>query len=170
MIAGDSHTVGQYVLLDVFIPAARDLIADVLTQGFERLIYGDGPRTSRRPAIGRPSGPSGFVNYSRYSAGNRVAAPPKDFGPTQMTPQSKATHRFDEIVLETRHEAQDVLASMQSMIGTYDACTVADLYDMLGENRTGYTDERWGWTNLEGAYASRVHGGYKINLPPAIEI
>src|SRR5690242_18821613 len=58
-IGGDARTVGGYVVLEVLVPAARDMIADAFTQGIERMIYGEVRSASRRPGM-RPSGQNGY--------------------------------------------------------------------------------------------------------------
>ena len=59
-VTGDSRTVGQYILFDILLPAAKDTIADVVTQGIERTLWGEARSTSRRN--GSRPGP-GHTNY-----------------------------------------------------------------------------------------------------------
>lgn len=85
-----------------------------------------------------------------------------------MSRRARETHDFDEILLETRAEAEEVLAKLGDMINRYDSVSLSDLYQLVGLTPT-YTDEKWGWTNLEEASYSRVRNGgqpvYLLNLP-----
>jgi hypothetical protein len=168
LIAGNSQTVSQYVLLDVLLPAAKDMITDAITGGVERLVYGEGRVTSRRGGVTSRPAAGGYISYNNRYTGNRVGGPPQDSRPA-MSQQARTLHNFDEIVLESRYEAEDVITKLRDTIARYEATTVADLYDMVGEARN-YTDEKWGWKDLTDASASRVHGGYVLNLPRPIPI
>ena len=53
-VAGDVRTAIQYVIFDVLLPAAKDMVVEAGSQGIEKLIFGD----SRRRGSTRPqSGP-----------------------------------------------------------------------------------------------------------------
>lgn len=162
-VAGDSATVGQYLLTEVLLPAARDMITDAISQGAERLIYGEARPTSRR--FGTPGGAYavGQTNYSRYgSIKPRATAAPDPRPP--MSRQARARHDFNEIVLDTRREAEDVLASMYDALERYDSVSVSDLYDMVGETPS-FADEKWGWVNLHGSSVRNTRYGYLLDLP-----
>lgn len=155
--ATDMKSVGGFVLLDVLLPAAKDMIADAVSQGIERMLFGEARSTSRRP--NKPySGSNGYVNYNRYSQGS----PP--FKPDRPTQKIRSSHSFDDIVLETRHEADEVLERLYDMLGRYNTASVADLYDLVGIQGS-YTDDKWGWTDLHGSRVTRIRHGYLIELP-----
>lgn len=157
-ISGDSSSVAQYVFLDVLLPAAKDMIADAVSQGVERMIFGEARSTSRRSGVGsRNHGPGGYVSYNRY-------AQKREEPSRGMSRQARATHTFDEIVLETRREAEEVLDRLFDMIEKYETATVSDLYELVGET-SSFADEKWGWVDLRGAKVSRVRNGYLIELP-----
>jgi hypothetical protein len=166
-VAGDSKTVGQYVFMDVFLPAAKDLVTDMVSQGFERLIFGGERTPTRRP------GASSYVSYNRFASSNTSSVrpgPPRDIQPTRsVRPPTRPADVIDDIVLESRHEAEEVLASMNDALIRYESVSVADLLDLVGEDRN-FTQEKWGWTSLEGAGVSRTRAGYLLNLPRPVEI
>ena len=81
-----------------------------------------------------------------------------------MSRRGRANFDFDEIILDKRVEAEEVIDQMFLLLEKYDMVTVADLYDLVGI-ASNYTDEKWGWTDLRGAGASRVSGGYLLELP-----
>jgi hypothetical protein len=81
-----------------------------------------------------------------------------------MSRTGRAKHDFDEVVLESRGEAEEVLSNLVDSIIDYGQATVADFYDLVGI-ATNFVDGKWGWTDLRNASVSRVRGGYLINLP-----
>jgi hypothetical protein len=81
-----------------------------------------------------------------------------------MSRQARARHDFDEIVLESRTEAEEVIDRLFDLVSRYESATVADLYELVGL-ASSHTDHKWGWTDLRGAGVSRVRGGYLLDLP-----
>lgn len=159
--SGDAHGVVSYIIVDVLLPAAKDTVADAVSQGFERLLFGEVRSTSRRTGA-RPSGSSGFVSYNRYSS----SSPARREEPRgrEISPRARATHDFDEIILATRSEAEEVVGRLFDVVARYEAATVADLYELLGLTAK-FTDDKWGWTDLRGAGVTRVRNGYLLDLP-----
>lgn len=162
-IGGDAKTALSYVVFAVLIPAAKDALAEAGAMGIEKLIYGDSTR--KRGGSG-PMSNLGHVAYNRMSG----AAPQRDRPASmpQMLPRrSRARHSFDEIVIPSRQEAEDVIDRLFDLISKYDSATVADLYELVGLAST-HTDNKWGWTDLRGASVGRVRGGgYLLDLPQA---
>ena len=159
-VSGDSKTVGQYVILDVMLPALKDMIADGMSQGVERMLFGDSRPVGRRPGS-RPmgsTGPSGHVSYNRFSSSTREE--PRN----RMSRQAKASHSFDEIVLSTRAEAEEVLNRLYDLIARYQVASVSDLYNLIDEP-ANFADEKWGWDDIEGSQVRRTSGGYLLDLP-----
>lgn len=158
-VAGDFRTAVRYVLFDVLLPAAKDTIVEAGSQGIEKLIFGD----NRRRGSTRPfSGPTGYVDYKRYSmgsVGSRLSGPERAISRT-----ARARHNFDEIVLDQRTEAEQVIDQLFDLVSKYGSATVADLYELVGLAST-HTDHKWGWEDLMGAGVSRVRGGYLLDLP-----
>lgn len=155
---GDAKSAGQYMIYEVLLPAAKDMIAEAGSQGIERLIFGETRRRRGGPSAPM-SGPTGHVSY------NRISSPSAQAPPRAISRRARAQHDFDEIVLQSRDEAERVLDRMFDLIGRYDSATVADLYELVGLNST-HTDQKWGWTDVRGASVSRVRsGGYLLDLP-----
>ena len=75
----------------------------------------------------------------------------------------------DDIILESRVEAEDVISRMKEIIETYGFVRVTDLYYLVGI--TGdYTDNKYGWTNIRDAEPVRVRDGYMLKLPKAVPL
>ncbi len=168
-IAGDQDSVMKYVMMDVLLPGARDMVADAVTQYVERMIFGEARSTSRRPGIRSAStGVPGYVSYNRYAAGASKATPeaPRAGG---LSVRDRATHNFESLVLETRPDAEEVIDRLFDLIAKYEQATVADLYELSGLT-SEFTDQNWGWTDIRGADVQRVRNGYLLRLPAPVSL
>ena len=154
---GDANSVWEYVLFDVLVPAAKDTVADAVSQGVERMIFGEARSSSRRTGS-RPGSSNGYVGYDRYSK------KPVREEPRSVSRQSRARHDFDEIILDTRVEAEEVIDRLFDLVSKYDAASVSDLYELVGIS-ANYTDKNWGWTDIRGAGVTRIRNGYLLDLP-----
>ena len=156
-IGGDAKTAVRYAMFDILLPAARDMVIDVTTQGLEKLIFGD----SRRRGGSQPpqAGPMGYVSYNRYQMGSRQTAPQRT-----LSRRARSQHDFDEVVLTSRVEAEEVIDKLFEVVSRYGTATVADLYELVGLP-SSHTDNKWGSTDIRGAGVSRVRGGYLLDLP-----
>lgn len=151
-ISEDISNVKSYVLMDVLVPAIKNAIVDIVTDGVN-MIFGTG--SGRKKTSG-----SNYVSYRDYSRetkrdDNRV---------------SSGRFAYDDILFPSRGEADAVLEQMDAIIEEYGYVTVADMYDMADLNAP-YTGNRYGWTSVRRAEIVRVRGGdYVIKLPRAMPI
>lgn len=159
-LADGEVSVADYVFGEVLIPALKDMMTDAVSQGFERMVYGESRSNNRRtrPTTGAFGSSPNQVNYTRYSSSNQR----KDERPTNR--RQRGSHEFDEIILGSRAEAQDVIGSLRDIIDKYDTVSVQDLYEMVGVD-FHHTDSKWGWTNLDDAIVRRISNGYLLDLP-----
>jgi hypothetical protein len=154
----DTKSVGSYIFHDVLIPAAKAMISDMVGGGIEMLLFGE-----KRGRNTRREGNRSFTSYGSYYKSNDRDTRDKDRG-RDISRTGRAKHDFDEIVLETRGEAEQVLSHLVDLTIDYKQATVADFYQMVGVTEN-FTDNKYGWTDLRNASVSRVRGGYLINLP-----
>jgi hypothetical protein len=150
----NSQNVGQYVLLEVLIPAAKNMLSDAISQGIEKLLFGDS----------RPRGSTG--SRPGYTSYNKMARSPGSPGSPirEINRRDRANHDFDDIVLSTRGEAEEVLDRLRDLVDEYEIATVADLYDLVGIS-SSFTDNKWGWYDLKHASVRNIRGGYLVVLP-----
>lgn len=161
-IGGDSRSVLQYVIMDVLVPQAKDMITEAASQGFERLIYGESRPNRRfgtRPGSSSPSP----TNYTRYAV--RGNNPIGRLGREDRPPTARIrTQEIDDILLATRVEADTVMDRLYDLLKEYETVSVADLRSLVGWT-SNHVDLKWGWTDLHGSSVQRVRDGYLLNLP-----
>ncbi|GHU53686.1 hypothetical protein AGMMS49975_12430 [Clostridia bacterium] len=151
-IAEDLHDIKSYILKDVIAPAVKKAVWDVVTNGADMLIYGETNHTKK----------SSNVSYRNYYDKSDTR---RDY----HAPVVKTGFSFDDIILDTRGEAEGVLERMDELISAYGIVSVADLYDLVGV--TGdYTYNKYGWTDIHSASVMRVRDGYMLKLPKALPI
>ena len=154
-VSEDAHNVKSYILMDVLIPSFKKAISDIVTNGIDMILYGETRRDKKR-------GPSERVSYNRmYDRENerrdRYAVPARN------------SYSYDDILLDSRPEAEAVLARMDEAIAEYGTVSVADMYDLVGITGA-YTDHKYGWTDIRSAVVTRVRDGYIIKMPRALPL
>lgn len=162
-IAGDATSVGEHVLWNLLLPAAKDALSDMGSTFIDMMIYGE-----KRNRFNPNSGPvGGFgstsrINYGSISTGSRVVSPVNQSPIVEPTRQ-----RFspNEIIVRSRAEADGIISRMFEILEKYNAVTVSNLYSLVGVS-SEYTDTKWGWTNLDDADTKRVRDGVLLVLPP----
>lgn len=162
-VQGDAHSVWSYVTFDVMLPAAKDMVADAVSQGVERMIFGES-RSSNRRSGGR-NRDAGHVNYNKMSQ-----RPDRRDEPRAISTRSRATHNFDEIEISSRAEAEEVIDRLFELIDRYELVTVAELYQMVNL-APEFTDEKYGWEDMRGARVERARNGYyQLRLPRPVAL
>jgi hypothetical protein len=161
-IADDPRAMMDYVIMDVIIPGARDILFDSVEAGFQRLIYGEGPRRRGRPAPGPYNDRAPHIDYAGISRG--PARQPQQQR-SILSRGARARGTFDELVIQSRPEAEEVIDRMFDILSQYGQVSVAHLYELTGV-QSSHTDIKWGWTQLRGAKPRPLRqGGYILDLP-----
>lgn len=158
-IGEDSHTIFGYIIHDVLIPAAKDTLYDMVKGSLEMSLFGEKKGSRTRRDNGRS-----YVSYDRMSSSSsrRDDRDRRDF-----SNRNRAHHNFDDIIIASRGEAEEVLSNLVDLIIDYNQATVADLYELVGMT-ANYTDRNYGWTDLSSSSVSRARDGYLLNLPKPI--
>lgn len=150
-IPEDVESVKSYIFSDLLIPSVKDL----LSSAFNALIYGKsgGGRQNNRSSINAP-----YVSYRNYSDGNKLS---RDIRRECLV--------IDDIILESRGDAEEVLDRLGEIIQQYGVARVTDLYDMIGES-CDYTLNKYGWTSIKRARIVSTPDGYLIDMPRPMAI
>lgn len=153
-IAEDAENVKSYIFMDVLVPAIKKAISDIVTDGIDMILYGE--------SRGRKSKSSNKVSYSRYYDDQRGGRDRENY-------RARSRFDYDDIVFDSRGEAEAVREQMVELIDQYGVVTVADMYDMA-DLTSPYTSNKYGWTNIRSAEAVRVRDGYILKLPKAMPL
>lgn len=162
IISDDAKNIKQYVFGEVLIPALKKAISDVVTNGIDILLYGE---SRGRNGNGRST--ADRVSYRSYYDGNNNGGGYNSSN--RLTPPRNTNYSYDDIILNSRGEAEDVLLRMDELMEQYGLVRVADLYDLVGITGN-YTDNKYGWTNIRNAEIIRIRDGYMIKMPRAVPI
>lgn len=161
----DLPNVKSYILHDVIVPSIKKTIYEMITGGASMSLFG-----STRTNNMRRDGKSSYVAYNS-SLYNR-SGPQSDRDRSSrrdLSGRNRANHNFDDVVLETRGEAEEVLGALVELVDVYNIASIADLYALV-DIKPNFTDEKYGWDNLSSASVTRVKDGYILNLPRTIVI
>ena len=154
-ISEDAANVKSYILTDVLVPAIKKLVVDIVKDGVEMIMYGNNGRRSESR--------SSYVSYRSYSDRDR------DRRDDRSSYRTRSAYEHEDIILESRGEAEEVLTRMDELVATYGFVSIADMYDLVGKT-CNYTDNKYGWTNIRNAEPVRVRDGYMLKLPKALPI
>ena len=153
-VSEDAANVKSYILMDVLIPSVKKAISDIVTNGIDMILYGGSGQTKKLSLSSKNS----YRNFYE-----------RDDERYRESRKAKIGYSYDEIVLETRGEAEEVLTRMDELIETYGMVSVADLYDLVGIT-CNYTDNKYGWTSVRNAEPVRTRDGYVLKLSRPIPI
>lgn len=150
-ISEDIDNVKSYIIADVLVPSIKDALYDVVTTSVKMMLFGDKGKPSSKTSGSK-------VSYRSYYDNDRK----RD---TSYNNSSRNGFEYDDIIFETRNDAEAVLNGMFDILERYEIVTVADLYDLANITNKNYMINKYGWTNLSNAEPIRVRDGYAIKLP-----
>lgn len=147
----DVEDVKSYIFEDIVVPAVKDIILDAVKAvlGVNGSSRGKGSTASK-------------VSYRKYYDDRER----RDYSGVTRT---RSGYEYDDVIIENRGEAEDVLSRMDELVSTYGLVSVADFYDLVGISGN-YTDNKYGWTDIRSASVVRVRDGYMIKLPKALPL
>ena len=120
-ISEDAGNIKSYVVLDVLVPAIKKAIADIVTGGIDMLFYDGGKGNSRNRSGSK-------VSYRSYYDDRRDYRDDRD---DRDRYNSGRRFDYDDIIFETRVDAERVREQMNDAIKRYGFVTIADMYDMM---------------------------------------
>ena len=151
-VPGNFSIIKSDILSNIIVPSLKKAVSDIVKVGIDMILY-DGKQTQ-----------SSKVSYRNYydRDNDRVRA-------------GSSINRFnnldyDDILFETRGDAETVLDAMNDIISQYGIVTISDLYDLACVPNDNFALNRYGWSSISGACAIRVRDGYILKLPRAIPI
>ena len=147
-ISEDVSNVKNYIIMDVIVPAVKKAIYDLVVGTLDISLYGGRGSNSKRPTADK-------ISYDYNGVSRRDN---RSFNSTK----TNSGYSYDDIILDTRGEAEAVLMRLDEIMEEYPFVRVADLYDLVGITGN-YTDNNYGWTNIRNAEVVRVRDGYTVS-------
>ena len=148
-VTEDISSVKDYILYEVLLPAAKKTLSEIVSNGIDMLLYGETKSKSKSRGS--------KVSYSKYYDDRE-----DDY--RRSSRRRAVGYDYEDVILESRREAEEVLNRMEDLIDSYGVVSVADLYDLVGISGK-YTDNKYGWTNLRDADIERTRDGYLLVFP-----
>lgn len=157
-ISEDAGQVKSYVIMDVLVPAIKKAISDIVTDGVDMILYGE-----KSGKGSRAGGGTTRVSYRNYYDDRKGDS-------RDRYRDLRERFDYDDLVFESRSQAEQVRDEMFNMIDRYGMVTVADMYDAAGLVAP-FTSNKYGWTSLRTSEIVRTRSGdYMIKLPKAMPI
>jgi hypothetical protein len=164
---GDAKSAALYVRDEVFLPALRNLVTDAISNGMDRLIYGESMHKRRRSST-----PETRIQYNNPRYSNPIYTDPRERERSYSTPDSRPADRWrrktrnmDNVRVHSREEAESICEELIGWVEQYRVVTLVELNDLLGLP-SSYVDAKWGWTDLRNMEYRQVREGYLISFPP----
>lgn len=163
-VAEDAKTVKGYLLSEVILPALENLFLDTLHQGIDAFFN----KSNRYTGRGGKSRPYRSASYDRYYEGR---------GARNRAEVGGRTKGIEEVIFNTRQDAQIVREKMLALLEQDQAISIDDYYEIVTDvtgltvNGDNYLDAKYGWMDLTGSSVSMARGGgYVINLPDPVNV
>lgn len=162
-LSEDVSNIKSFVISEVLVPAAKKVISDtiggisdIIKDSINVCLYGEAEARKKRQA-------GGGTRFSYEKCFDK-----SDSRPVIGINRGK---RYDDVVISTRAEAEDVLSTLEEYISKYEFVSIANLNELLGISGD-YTDRNYGWTDIRNASVVRVRDeygyGYILKLPRAL--
>lgn len=160
---GDLTEVKGYLLWDVFIPAVKDTIVELIKNGAEALFYG---RSSPKYDHVKRSGGRSYVPYHQYSSydPSKHGKKPAYNGYNGYSQRRRSVYDFADVSFASRADAEKVLNRLVELTYEYGCVSVAEYRELSGLP-SNYTDNRYGWGALNGVPITLGKNGYYIEFP-----
>lgn len=151
----DVESVKDYIIMDVVVPSIKKAISDTV----DTVLFGE---TRSAPS---KSGAASKVSYrSFYDKKN------DDRHERYSGSRMRSGYDYEDIIFDSRGEAEQVLMLMDEIVSEYSMVRVADLYDLVGIS-SSFTDNNYGWTNIKNASVNRTRdGGYILKMPKVLPL
>lgn len=155
-VESDAHSISEHVQNEIIIPTIKDTIVNVVQRSIEIFMYGGSVSPRKNNRFGKSL--ISKVSYEDYYD-NRIRQ-------NKVRSRAAQGYDYDDIILESRGDAQLVLDQLDDLIERYGVVSVADLCETV-DIPHNFTAQKFGWNNIRNARIQNVHGGWLIKMPKA---
>ena len=152
------ETAKERAFNEIVVPGVKSLLFDTVTDILDSMLFGGtegGHRSSqRRSETRRRNDRTSYSDYydRRSNNGHRAYE------------NEGRSYEPDDVILNTRADAREVLEELDFIIRKYGQASVADLYDLVGITGV-WTDNQYGWTSLRSATIRPIRDGFMRIMP-----
>lgn len=150
-VSDDVENVKSYIFEDIIVPAIKDILLDTV-----KTLLGVNGRTGKNTTASK-------VSYRSYYDKENDR---RDYSARKV----RTGYDYDNIVFESRGDAEAVLDAMNDIITQFGVVSIGDLYDLADMSVDNYTLNKYGWTDIRSATVNRVRDGYMLKLPKALPL
>lgn len=144
---------------EIIVPGFKSLIFDSATEILDVLLFGGSGEGYKRSNNGRSHSKKGDrVSYSGYYDDK-----------SRRVERGARTYEPDDVIVDTRAEAKEVLDEVDRLIHQYGQASVADFYDTVGITAS-FTDYQYGWVSIRDASIKPIRDGFMILMPRTVEL
>jgi hypothetical protein len=160
------RAIGSYLGREVIRPALKDTLVNAINTGVNMAAYGE-DRSRYNGYSGGWSNPSRYYNnnvrqqYTNYSSAYH---PQQQVSNSVQSINSPGRIKIWEI--DRYQDAKEVLGLLQGDIMRSGRALLADYYDYINRPSADYTDNAYGWRNLDNVSIIPSGGKYILGLPP----
>lgn len=153
----DISTVRDYVIKDWLIPQAKAMILDSIGVYFN---------TGRKSTFnsGRNTRLTN-IPYETYSYNKKPAA-----ARTKQVDVAEKGFPYNDIIVDTRPEGEEVIARMVECIENDGYVTVQTAFELVGQRMSNYQANSYGWFDLRSTRIKKVYEGYLLQFPKAVPL
>lgn len=159
-IEEDFPTVTKGLYNEFVRPTIKGFMADLVVGWAERTF---GVGSYARKAVRRSVADSLVRDSLDYSSLSRDRV--RRLSDSQARRDEAKKFNLDDIVMRDRASAQDLLDTLRETIREYGQVSVGELYDILDRTDSDFTDNYYGWTDLNEVPIRRTATGYRLVLP-----
>lgn len=149
LIVEDAANVKSYIFKDVIIPSLKKTILDVVTNSLDMFLYGE-KGGARKTSASK-------ISYRKYYDDRRGES-------ISRSERFDDDFDYDEIIFETRGDAESVLSGMYDVLEAYNVVSIGDFYDLAKISTSNFNLNKYGWTNLNGSEVIKAGDGYMIKF------
>lgn len=155
---GDERSVKDIVLFDVIVPGLKNIMADIVEQSVNTILFGGEKVVSTKKG-------GSYIAYNNYSSGTSQNRS-RNSGNRSET-RNRGRFDFSNLFLDTRGEAEQVKDILIDLTELYGEATVADLKSLVGlEDKISESDRAYGWTNCSPIRVVPAgRDGFRLELP-----
>ncbi|QFG09158.1 hypothetical protein PBI_SPORTO_50 [Arthrobacter phage Sporto] len=162
------RTVRDSIVTEVILPQFKEMLFDSLITGARRSIFGSDRNGA---ANDRARG----TKYGTQQYNQMYVSPNKGYGGSAPSQQraaeadTRGPNEFRDFLFQSRGQAEEIIDNLIAVLDQYGTVSVHELKAMIG--KTGeFTDQKWGWKNLNQAGVIRDGHGYRLDLPKLVSL